>query len=64
MLPQSVKLHILKYKILEFKDFEQNIKTFLHMLYNFIFSHINSIINYIYPTCLNFSINETFQSLF
>ena len=50
MLPQSVML--------------QNFETFRHILYNSIFPLINSIINYIFLTSLNFSINETFQTLF
>ena len=53
MLPQSVKLHTLKYKILEFKDLEQHFDTFMHILYNPIFSYINSVIQpqiiYFYP---------------
>ena len=48
ILPQSVKLYSLKYKILWINDFEQNFETFRHILYNSIFSYINSIINYIF----------------
>ena len=37
MLPLSVKLHALKYKILELKDFKWNYETFMHILHMSIF---------------------------
>ena len=53
MLPQLVNSHALKYENLELKSFEQNFKTFMHILYISIFYSNNSIVNYIYITHLN-----------
>ena len=61
MLPQSVKFHGLKYKILELKDFEKNYKTFKHILDIFLFSDNNSVINYIYLTHLNLQSMKLFN---